>query len=271
MTVQRLFRRKYGPALIIRIKRFFLRQDKGLRLRPAMESKKMKDGYVAGHFGFGVHHYLPTPYEYIAFFREPISRLKSLYYFSKTNPTAFLHKFAKDASPEEFFFNKQVIEADNGQLRYIIGNPVDLFIDRRPFGTCDEKMLEEAKSNIEKHFSFVGITEQFDSSLLLLKEKLNWNHCYYLRRNTSAKKTKTEPIDQETIDKLKELNRHDIELYSYVKARFETEANKYDLLNPSTIESFRKVNTQRSAVILPFYNIYDSLKARIKGNPNRAR
>ena len=48
-----------------------------------------------------------------------------------------------------------------------------------PRSTRHSSVLREAKKNLRRHFSFVGISERFDETLLLLGRTLGWRHVYY--------------------------------------------------------------------------------------------
>ena len=54
-----------------------------------------------------------------------------------------------------------------------------------PFGACTSDMLERAKRHIEERFSFVGITERFDESLVLLRRTFAWKPPYYVAANVT--------------------------------------------------------------------------------------
>ncbi|WP_255348285.1 sulfotransferase family 2 domain-containing protein [Halothece sp. PCC 7418] len=218
ITLQRMLRSRYGPHLLQRTKNLI--QEKlnsspdPVSLKKRLSSITMQDQYFMGHFCYGIHKFLPYPYTYITFLREPISRLLSLYRYSKLNSSAYYHGLARNASPKEFFFESNLMELDNGMLRFILGNPPDygdLFINRTPVGKCNEDMLKQAKQNIENEFSFVGIVEKFDESVLLLKKQLNWKNPYYLRRNTYKNTNQNQPLTSSSwdfsdlmIEKLKE-------------------------------------------------------------------
>ena len=48
-------------------------------------------------------------------------------------------------------------------------------------------MLETAKRNLEAHFAWVGITERFDESLVLLGRTFGWRDVRYVSANVSRR------------------------------------------------------------------------------------
>ena len=88
-----------------------------------------------------------------------------------------------------------------------------------PFGGCSEEMLERAKRNIEERFSFVGITERFDESLVLLRRTFGWKPPYYVAANVTPASRK-EPVPESTRGLIEEMNTLDRRLYEWSGERF---------------------------------------------------
>ena len=174
ITIQRIFRRKLGNSLLSRLINLRNEPEKFAAIEDMLANKTFDDRYLIGHFCYGIDRYLPQPSTYMAFLRDPVSRIISLYHYSKNNSTAYYHQQAVEKSLEEFALNTPLMELDNGQVRFIAGDKSDCFINRTLIGHCDNNLLEQAKSNLNNNFSFIGITEEFDRSLLLLKQIMNW-------------------------------------------------------------------------------------------------
>jgi hypothetical protein len=265
ITLQRILRKKFGPSIYQRVFRVMTGRGKPLPLEASLKAKKMRDRYFAGHVGFGVHRLLPQPFHYVTLLREPVSRIVSLYYFARSNPTAFYHRVAKDVTLEEFSSRIQMPELDNGQTRFIAGDPTDLFINRTPFGQCDQALLEKAKYNIEHHFSVVGLTEQFDHSMILLSEVMNWKDCHYLRLNSAPKKP---PIPESLVDKIAAQNWLDVELYQFAQQHFESQLMKYNI-TAERVQSYRQKNARLNAYLGQPYKYYKQAKSLVRGQSNR--
>lgn len=268
ITLQRLLRRKLGRSLLSRAYHLLSTSKKAETLEEALRFKNMEDQYFAGHICFGAHRLLPKPFTYITILREPVSRLVSLYYFSLSNPTSYYHDFAKNKSLEYFLLNTQLMELDNGLSRFLAGDKHDLFINRTPFGECDESLLNSAKQNLDGHFSFVGLLEQYDQSILLLSAIMDWGQCFYLRRNTQQK-VKKASLSDELRECIVKRNHLDVKLYEYAKLRFEEDLKKYRLDDLRIVEKFRSQNAVFNHMFTQPYNAYDLLKAMYRGNLGR--
>ena len=268
ITLQRLLRRKLGLSLQTRAIRLFTERHSAVTVEQQLQRKKLQDRYVVGHFCYGIHQYLPQPFTYMTFLREPVARIISLYDYSRTNPTAYYHQHALNKSLEEFALQTQLMELDNGQMRFLAGSSNDYFINRTPIGQCDSTLLATAKRNIETHFSFIGITEYFDQSILLLQQIMDWNSCLYLRRNSSQIKDKAIISDQ-LKHQIAERNWLDIQLYEYAKNLLWQKLESSHLDDLATLENFKQANAKFNARLGAGYSIYSQAKALIRGQIGR--
>jgi len=263
LTIQRMLRRRYGPSVP---RRLLNKMRNASRNGRALADYSPDDQYIQGHFCYGVHRELPQPYTYFTLLREPVARLVSLYVYSKTNPTAYYHGQAKDASIEEFLIETPLMELDNGMTRFLAGDPEDTFINRTPIGSCDRALFEKALANVERDFFLVGIVEEFDRSVLLLAEALNWTNALYLRRNTRS--TEKPEVSPELVQQLKERNKWDVELYEHCRARL-VDTYREKIGSDQALKDFQAANRRFNRVARPIYNIYDNAKAVLSGNANR--
>ncbi len=220
MTLQRMLRARYGPSVwsraITRLKRQSL---EGLPIQDAAGRLPASRRYFAGHFGYGVHTLLPSPSTYITVLREPIDRLVSLYYYSRDTPHAFYHSHAQGKTIEQFLLDTELHELDNGQLRFIIGNETDFFLDRSGYGCCDQQLLDRGKRILREEFLLAAPLDQFDAFVLLLGRELGWRHSYYLRQNEGQSGSR-QPISEDLRRQLEIRQRWEIELYRYVRELF---------------------------------------------------
>ncbi|MDP8285977.1 MAG: hypothetical protein RAP03_04845 [Candidatus Electryonea clarkiae] len=83
-----------------------------------------------------------------------------------------------------------------------------------------ENTLKQAIARFEKHFSFVGITEYFDESLIILKHLFGWKTPYYQRKNIGKYQKSIMP-SKSSIDFFNRKNKFDISLYSKARKDFE--------------------------------------------------
>src|SRR5262249_32296132 len=137
---------------------------------------------LAGHMPFGLHQSLPQTAWYVTFLRHPMERCISHYCFVLQQPSHYLYERVAGGRMvlRDYLRSGVAAELDNGRPRYL-SNALDL-----PFGQCGREHLETAKQNLRRHFAVVGLVEQFDESLLMIKRRFGWGRVYYTRRNITA-------------------------------------------------------------------------------------
>ncbi len=269
MTLQRTLRRCYGPSLW----RCAWDQLTASRAPKAqgfagfhdwLESRRPRDRFVAGHFCFGAHTRLPQPVKYLTLLREPISRLVSLYHYSKFVDHAYYHAHARDASPEQFLLRSRLLELDNGQLRFLVGGGEDGFINRTPWGKCDRAMLDQAKENLDKWFLAAGTTERFDEFVLLLASALGWRSAAYLRQNEGSRQWRKEVVSEAILDALRERNALDIELHQHVDQQMDRLIREEGRTFADRLERLRARNRLLQRTLGGVYQYWRSGKDAIK-------
>ncbi len=177
---------------------------------------------LKGHFVFGLHQHFPEPNQvkYFTFLRNPASRIISQYSYILSRKDHYLYNpiIENKMSLEDFALSDLSIELDNGQVRLISG------FNSQNVNETNKLHLEAAKQNIEKHFITVGFVERFNESLILLKEKMNWdNYPYYRHLNESKEKIKVEERVKEAINNRNIL---DVQLYDWALKKFEEDKNQ---------------------------------------------
>ena len=95
-------------------------------------------------------------------------------------------------------------------------------------------------------FDFVGITEQFDESLVLIYDLFGWEPVYYRRKNVGG--YELPDLSNPVIEKFRELNAADFEYYEKAVAKLE---RRKQLLRPdfaAALSNFRNelVSVQES-------------------------
>lgn len=177
---------------------------------------------LCGHFWFGVHRYLSRPFTYITLLRDPIEQVISWFYYRYKSQ----HLDQFNGSLDEYISsNKFNHETVNLQTRFICGDK-----------TSD---LERAKENLKKHFTLVGITELFDESVFLMKKELGWENIGYKRVNTNNNRPDKNQILQSTINKIKEKNKMDLELYYFARQILESKIVALDSHSKKELDIFK--------------------------------
>lgn len=177
---------------------------------------------LCGHFPFGVHAACLRPFTYITMLRDPVEHVISWFYFRYRSPKHDKYNGSFDEYVNDDKFNKHTV---NLQTRFVSGD-----------GNAD---LERAKDNILKYFTVVGITELFDESVFLMKKELGWDDIHYKRENTNRNRPRKSQIAKSTIDKIKEKNKLDLELYCFAKKILEAKIQNLNSNDRQELEAFK--------------------------------
>lgn len=190
-TLRLIIEREYGLDKIFQINGLHSNEDvmKDLHAWPNFNDIEL----ISGHQYFGIHKYLYKECKYITMMRDPIERVISSYCHI-VRP--------KDRSMETLKDFANHWQGNNLQTKLIAGG---------------DSNLNEAIENIEKYFIFVGVSEMFDQSILLMQQKLSWKTPYYVIENPSHNRMTADSLDDDIINIIKEANQLDMQLYEYAK------------------------------------------------------
>jgi hypothetical protein len=195
-------------------------QFQGLLQRKPFEERN-RYGLYKGHMNFGLHKLLSGPVEYITFLRDPVQRVISHYRMLRRHeiipPDQFLNPSRLSGS---YWGHPDFYRSfDNAQTRALSGADPDL-----PLGCCTEEHLRQAEVNIESSFKLVGLTEQFDLSLLLLHHLCGWGIRFYVPRNVAP--PSTGKISPRVLEAIREWNHLDYRLYRFAEERFQRQVER---------------------------------------------
>jgi hypothetical protein len=213
---------------------------------PAPAARMIEDhGYClyCGHFPFGLHEWFDRPTYYASVVRQPVERIVSLYYYSlvyrekvrklmASKGISFEQVFDQPDYPDyyrdfpdwiqadeldpELFLSSACADLDNGMVRRFSG------VGLAP-GPCPAEALEQAKENIRRHFSAVGVLERYPETLDLLARKLNLPKLTENRVNVGPKSRENKTLPDPILKRIEAMNALDIELYRWVNERFDEE------------------------------------------------
>ena len=184
------------------------------RLNKLSEGDKRKIKLIKGHYQFGLHKLLPQNASYITFLRDPVRRVISHYNYVLRDKNHPLNKIiaANKMSLADYVSSGVSIELNNGQTRLLSGQS-----NKYPFGQCKKDLLEDAKINLQNHFSIAGIVERFDDSLALMSLEFGWRWIYYLKKNVTPVPLLGVDIDKNTLNIIEKYNQYDLDLYDFAK------------------------------------------------------
>jgi hypothetical protein len=218
--------------------------------RDALESlstvQKQELQVVKGHMSFGWHELLPQPCTYITILRDPIDLVISHYYYVLRQDGHHLRDeiVARNMSLGDYVSSGISLTVNNGQTRLVSGVNEDI-----GFGKCTSRTLEVAKNNLISHFSVVGLTEEFDKTLMLLKREFGWGMPFYVKQNVTRNRPSRNDVSFEDLRVVEKYNELDIELYEYAKANFEARLNQQSPAFNKELKKFRALNAVYARVL----------------------
>ena len=204
--------------------------------------------YVRGHFAHDWQRFLNSYKEETQCFtmlRNPISRFRSSYQYQIENwltKDSYIESVAA-RSPKNFSdvieiydadsrlpahkYNKFFFEYNDGMTRRLCGADWNV-----PYRQTTPAMLEAAKANLKNRFKIIGVTEDYNKFLFLLKNEFDWDIKPSIRKNAAKKKM---PISDADRLKMAELNQLDIELHAYAK---QLSARLFEALSPAQKQAY---------------------------------
>jgi hypothetical protein len=194
--------------------------------------EKMEGRVLAGHVPYSVlREHTPQDTRYMTFLREPVDRVISHYFrhiFAKDpridkavrRPNRSRHPRPEEGRRvglemlEEGLVERSMPELNNLSTRFLC--------DDAPMGELPASAVDDAKANLSR-FTFIGIQERFEESLVLLQRMLGLDSTPYQDRHvslTGSRPTVDELPDQER-RLIEEHNQLDAELYRFAQGLFE--------------------------------------------------
>ncbi|MFO7537684.1 MAG: sulfotransferase family 2 domain-containing protein [Chloroflexota bacterium] len=214
-TLNSIIERQYPPQQIYTLGERV--QESLANYRQLTTAEKQQYRLILGHMGFGLHEHVPGPSRYFTVLRQPLERCVSFYYFVQRLSNHYLHEYVHDKSWSlaQFVESGITIMMDNFQTRLLSGAWAE-----PAYGACTPALLAQAKQNLQTHFDVVGLTSEFDRTLLLLRHHYGWRNIYYVRQNVTEKRPSAHEIDPRTRQLLLAHNQLDMELYQFAQTLF---------------------------------------------------
>ncbi len=235
-TLNRIIERQYDPQ-----ENYWIGRDSpdDRELRAMSPERRKQIRMLRGHFPFGLHECFSGPSAYFTLLREPIERVISFYFFVRREPEHYAHEalLAKDMTLQRYVESRQTPITSNFATRMLSGTWAG-----KPDEPCDEDTLALAKRNLDEQFTVVGLTERFDETLLLLKQRFGWGNVCYRQHNVTRSRPARETLSAETLAVLHEHNRLDLALYDHAKVLFERQVTAAGPGFATIVRRFRLVN-----------------------------
>jgi hypothetical protein len=180
---------------------------------------------VMAHVPYGLHTLLPKA-KYVTVLREPISRLLSTYYFAKSRSEfEFSKKIAAGMTIEEFAAD---VFNENAQVRRLMKYPdisrEGVFLDP-PAGQLTRTHLDDARDTLRR-CAVVGLAERYDEFLDCVSAEFGLPPISGRDDNVTAIPWHREEVPARTIERLREINQLDLELYEYAEKLARKQAAK---------------------------------------------
>lgn len=229
MTLRRILERNFPSDKIFEIKG----DIEFKKFNNMLPSRRERLNLVYGHVPFGIHQLMETKKtKYFTFMRDPLSRTISFYYYvlQTANHPVGLKIKEKSMDLESYLLSTDITpEVDNFQVRLLNNTTHQRFENIEYVDPCNQEMLDTAKKRLDELFCLVGITERFDESLIMLKNKINLSFPIYSKTNISLNRPSKLLLSQDAIVKFKNKNKYDYELYKYAIEKFHKELSKQGL------------------------------------------
>lgn len=236
-TLRDIIQRQYRAEKILMIPK--LEESENI-LKEVSTSQINQLKLIQGHLKYGIHNHFHRRAKYFAIIRDPINRVLSTYYYvlSQKNNPQNLSTSNNQMTIYDFVQSGVNPFLINGQTQLISGKT----------GNIDNPIIESeelfslAKENIENDFLFLGITEMFDETILILKNMLGWHMPYYSIANRTKKKPNYDAVNPTIISFIKEHNQLDIKLYNITKTSLLNRIAEENDIFQNRINKFKKIN-----------------------------
>jgi hypothetical protein len=183
------------------------------RFKALPQADRHRIRYLRGHQWYGLHEYLAPGARYLTVIRHPVARVASHFEYVRRHSLQKLHAPVnqRGLSLADYGRGELSGELRDGQVRWLAG-----IGDDRPL---DRTHLDQAIDHIERMFDWVGITEQFDESVIALALRMRWLHVLHRTRNVGSG-PRAAALDSPAVRAIEANNALDLALYRHVTDAF---------------------------------------------------
>jgi hypothetical protein len=214
MTLYRILERNYAQKSIYT----FWKDGSIDEFKQLSAERKDQIRLLRGHAGYSMHAYLPGPCAHFTLLRDPIKRTISYYHYVRRVPLHYCYDLvnAQQMSLTDFVSSGCDRMTDNAHTRLLCGLETGQEVG---VGQITGEMFDAAKRHLTQ-LAVVGLAEEFDATLILLKQAFVWRKLAYAPQNVADARIKRQPISAETLAAVAEVNRFDTQLYAYARDLF---------------------------------------------------
>ncbi|MEI2608144.1 MAG: sulfotransferase family 2 domain-containing protein [Candidatus Promineifilaceae bacterium] len=236
-TLLRILDRQYPSASVYSIEADAHASVRQFRELP--EEARGRFRLVRGHLPYGIHTAIPRPTSYFTILRDPVERVLSYYFYILRTPGHYLYDIvmSRNLGLKELLETGLALMMNDGQVRLLSGVWGDV-----EFGGCTPEIVAAAQHHLAEAFTVVGLTEQFDISLLLLKKQYGWRHIYYLKENVTSHRPQQADLPPGTIDMVRQCNQGDLALYAWAQTHLAEQIRLQGPLFPAQLAAFHLGN-----------------------------
>jgi len=201
---------------------------------------------ISGHIPYGIHQYFNgRKVHYVSFVRDPVDRALSEYFFLKKQPQLMpLIGLKEDAdlSPDAFLDHQAKLGLQDFQTRVLCGygNLVESILP--PYAPMTVENPDSLIRDIERSFALVGTLEQFDESLVLLKQTFGWRSVCYISRNVARPNDRRSQLKQSLAPHIREMNPLDCRLHAHFRDRIAARIAEQGESFTQELQRFHKSN-----------------------------
>jgi hypothetical protein len=235
-------------------------QERVNQLRLMTEQEKARFLCFLHPMAYGLHLILPNDMPYFTFLRDPIDHFISSYYFAVNKHDHVQHKsiVENSLSIEDY---AEHFPLDNLQTRRLSGcDPIDTLRGIPLPGDA----LSKAKEHLAEMPCF-GLTERYNESLLILKERFAWGNINYQAQNVAPKRMALSDIGASFKKKLERDLALDLELYSFAQNLFQEHLKASSLDMHKALVQFNRENQRLAKSIILKKKIRSALRNFLGG------
>jgi len=268
LTVSSLLAGAFSKEAVWKAGNFFKGPEKteGKLARFSSSDVGQRKRLAVGHIPIGIYerHLDAGDLRYMTFLRDPVDRVLSHYYrhVQMRRPGADadraarrraraqrgaqaadpLQRRSERSTPRHAYIASSLDDAldqhfpvlENLQVRYLCGvTTAD--------GDLPPDALERAKAKLET-FAFVGVTERFDESVVLLLRQFGLELRGYASRHVNAARPAAEEVSDEQRARIAALNALDVELYEFGRTLFEQQRAAYGDALGADLDELQRLN-----------------------------